>query len=283
MVGTQKITTHLWFNGNAEEAVEFYTSVFADSRITNVARWGEGGPGRRATSSTSPSSWRARPFIALNGGPQFTFSPAMSLFVSCESQAEVDELWDEAPGGRRQTQRVRVARRPLWRFLAGRAVGADRIDERSRPEGVRTRRAGHDAHAEDRHRQSAAGAPGRVAADHTEAPMKYMLMMNVPGGGPYQIAELACGGYRGTHRVHAGLRRETLRCRRAGRGRGSERAGPGEARASGRRRGTDHRRRVPGIERVPCRLLDRGCRHAGACLRRSRQKPPLLPARAASR
>ena len=99
MVGTQKITTHLWFNGNAEEAVEFYTSVFADSRITNVARWGEGGPGRQGDVMNIAFELAGQSFMALNGGPQFTFSPAMSLFVSCESQAEVDELWEKLLAG----------------------------------------------------------------------------------------------------------------------------------------------------------------------------------------
>ena len=92
MVRTQKITTHLWFNGNAEEAVEFYTSVFADSRITNVARWGEGGPGPQGAVINIAFELAGQAFIALNGGPQFKFTPAMSLFVSCESLAEVDVL-----------------------------------------------------------------------------------------------------------------------------------------------------------------------------------------------
>ena len=99
MAHTQKITTHLWFNGNAEEAVEFYTSVFADSRITNVARWGEGGPAPQGAVMNIAFELAGQSFIALNGGPQFTFSPAMSLFVSCESQAEVDELWTRLLAG----------------------------------------------------------------------------------------------------------------------------------------------------------------------------------------
>ena len=99
MVGTQKITTHLWFNGNAEEAVEFYTSIFADSRITKVARWGEGGPGPQGAVLSIAFELAGQAFLALNGGPQFRFSPAMSLFVSCESQAEVDELWERLLAG----------------------------------------------------------------------------------------------------------------------------------------------------------------------------------------
>jgi predicted 3-demethylubiquinone-9 3-methyltransferase (glyoxalase superfamily) len=90
---TQKITTYLWFNGNAEEAVEFYCSVFPDSRVTNVARWGEGGPGPQGAVMNIAYELAGQSFIALNGGPQYTFTPAISLFVSCESQAEVDDLW----------------------------------------------------------------------------------------------------------------------------------------------------------------------------------------------
>jgi predicted 3-demethylubiquinone-9 3-methyltransferase (glyoxalase superfamily) len=93
MSRTQKITTYLWFNGNAEEAVEFYTSVFPDSRVTQVARWGEGGPGPQGTVMNIAFELAGQAFIALNGGPQFAFTPAISLFVSCESQPEVDRLW----------------------------------------------------------------------------------------------------------------------------------------------------------------------------------------------
>jgi predicted 3-demethylubiquinone-9 3-methyltransferase (glyoxalase superfamily) len=99
MSRTQKITTYLWFNGNAEEAVEFYTSVFPDSRVTKVARWGEGGPGPQGTILNIAFELAGQAFIALNGGPQFTFTPAISLFVSCESQAEVDELWAKLLAG----------------------------------------------------------------------------------------------------------------------------------------------------------------------------------------
>ena len=99
MSSHQKITTYLWFNGNAEEAVEFYTSVFADSRVTDVARWGEGGPGPQGTVMNIAFELAGQRFIALNGGPQFPFTPAISLFVSCESQAEVDALWTKLLAG----------------------------------------------------------------------------------------------------------------------------------------------------------------------------------------
>jgi predicted 3-demethylubiquinone-9 3-methyltransferase (glyoxalase superfamily) len=99
MSTAQKITTYLWFNGNAEEAVEFYTSIFRDSRVTRIARWGEGGPGPKGSVMNIAFELAGQGFIALNGGPQFAFTPAISLFVSCESQAEVDDLWTKLLAG----------------------------------------------------------------------------------------------------------------------------------------------------------------------------------------
>jgi predicted 3-demethylubiquinone-9 3-methyltransferase (glyoxalase superfamily) len=99
MSRTQKITTYLWFNGNAEEAVEFYTSIFRDSRVTHIARWGEGGPGPEGSVMNIAFDLAGQGFIALNGGPQFAFTPAISLFVACESQAEVDDLWTKLLAG----------------------------------------------------------------------------------------------------------------------------------------------------------------------------------------
>lgn len=99
MAGIQKITPYLWFNGNAEAAVEFYTSVFPESRVTKIARWGEGGPGPEGTVMSIAFELAGQGFFALNGGPQFTFTPAVSLFVSCESQAEVDDLWQKLLAG----------------------------------------------------------------------------------------------------------------------------------------------------------------------------------------
>jgi predicted 3-demethylubiquinone-9 3-methyltransferase (glyoxalase superfamily) len=93
MARTQKITTHLWFNGNAEAAVAFYTSVFPDLKVTNIARWGEGGPGPQGTVLNISFEMAGQSFLALNGGPQYPFTPAISLFVTCESQTDVDDLW----------------------------------------------------------------------------------------------------------------------------------------------------------------------------------------------
>lgn len=97
-----KITPYLWFDGNAEEAVEHYTSLFPSSRVTKVARWGKGGPGKEGSVMNIAFELDGQQFIALNGGPQFKFTPAISLFVSCDSQEEVDTLWSRflAAGGK---------------------------------------------------------------------------------------------------------------------------------------------------------------------------------------
>ena len=93
MARTQKITTHLWFNGTAEAAVDFYSSVFPDLKVTNIARWGDGGPGPQGAVLNIAFEMAGQSFLALNGGPQYPFTPAISLFVTCESQADVDDLW----------------------------------------------------------------------------------------------------------------------------------------------------------------------------------------------
>jgi predicted 3-demethylubiquinone-9 3-methyltransferase (glyoxalase superfamily) len=95
---TQKITTYLWFDGNAEEAVEHYTSIFPRSNVTQIARWGEGGPGKPGSVMNIVFELDGQAFIALNGGPHFKFTPAISLFVSCESQEEVDRYWQKFLG-----------------------------------------------------------------------------------------------------------------------------------------------------------------------------------------
>ena len=91
----QKINPFLWFDGKAEEAANFYTSIFKNSKILNTARYGEAGPGPKGTVMTVTFQLEGQKFMALNGGPQFTFSPAISFFVDCEKQAEVDELWEK--------------------------------------------------------------------------------------------------------------------------------------------------------------------------------------------
>src|SRR5580700_2805577 len=95
----QKITPFLWFDSNAEEAANFYTSIFKNSKILNVARYGEAGPGPKGSAMTVTFELEGQQFIGLNGGPHYTFSPAISFFVNCETQAEVAELWEKLTAG----------------------------------------------------------------------------------------------------------------------------------------------------------------------------------------
>lgn len=95
----RKITPYLWFDGNAEEAATFYTGIFPDSRVTHVVRWGEGGPYPAGTALNVVFELAGQTLIGLNGGPRYRHSPAFSLFVSCEDQAEVDVLWEKLLAG----------------------------------------------------------------------------------------------------------------------------------------------------------------------------------------
>ncbi|RYZ13543.1 MAG: VOC family protein [Myxococcaceae bacterium] len=102
MTEAPKIVTTLWFNFNAEEAVGFYTSLFKDSKVLAVTRYTEAGPGPAGSVLTCEFQLAGQRFIALNGGPEFPFTGAISLTVNCETQGEVDELWNKltANGGR---------------------------------------------------------------------------------------------------------------------------------------------------------------------------------------
>jgi predicted 3-demethylubiquinone-9 3-methyltransferase (glyoxalase superfamily) len=99
----QKITPFLWFNDQAEEAMNFYTSIFKNSRKGRIARYGEAGPGPKGSVMSAIFELDGQEFYALNGGPHFTFSPAISFFVKCETQQEVDEFWEKlSAGGEKQ-------------------------------------------------------------------------------------------------------------------------------------------------------------------------------------
>jgi len=94
-----KITTFLTFEDQAEEAVELYTSIFENSRIVSTRRYGDAGPGPKGSLMTASFELEGREFMALNGGSSFNFSQGISLFVSCETQDEVDELWEKLSEG----------------------------------------------------------------------------------------------------------------------------------------------------------------------------------------
>jgi len=101
---SQRITPFLWFDMNAEEAVAFYTSIFKDSRVGAVSRYGEGAPVPKGTVMTIAFELAGQQFMALNGGPHFKFTEAVSFVIKCDSQAEIDEYWDKltANGGKPQ-------------------------------------------------------------------------------------------------------------------------------------------------------------------------------------
>jgi len=99
MASKQKITTFLWFDNNAQEAMEFYTSVFKNSKIGNVSRYGEAGPGANGTVMVGSFELEGQQFTALNGGPRFKFSEAISLVINCETQEEVDYFWEKLSAG----------------------------------------------------------------------------------------------------------------------------------------------------------------------------------------
>jgi predicted 3-demethylubiquinone-9 3-methyltransferase (glyoxalase superfamily) len=95
----QKIVPFLWFDDQAEDAMEFYLSIFPDSRVVAVSRAGEAGPGGQGKVMTATFQLAGQQFMALNGGPQFKFTEAISLFVNCETQEEVDRLWEQLSAG----------------------------------------------------------------------------------------------------------------------------------------------------------------------------------------
>jgi predicted 3-demethylubiquinone-9 3-methyltransferase (glyoxalase superfamily) len=91
----QKITPFLWFDKEAEEAANLYVSVFKNSKIVSVSRYGAAGPGQPGSVMSVTFELEGQAFYALNGGPLYTFTPAISLFVNCETQEEVDTLWEK--------------------------------------------------------------------------------------------------------------------------------------------------------------------------------------------
>jgi len=100
----QKITPFLWFDNNAEEAVQFYTSIFKDSKVLATARYGDTGPGPKGSVMTMKFQLNGQEFAALNGGPTFKFTEAVSFVVNCENQEEIDTLWEKLSAGGKEVQ-----------------------------------------------------------------------------------------------------------------------------------------------------------------------------------
>jgi predicted 3-demethylubiquinone-9 3-methyltransferase (glyoxalase superfamily) len=103
-IASQKITPFLWFENQAEDAVNFYTSIFKNSRILTVNRYGEGGPAPKGSVMTIAFELEGQKFTALNGGPQFKFTEAISFVVNCETQDEVDHFWNRLTEGGQEIQ-----------------------------------------------------------------------------------------------------------------------------------------------------------------------------------
>ena len=100
----QKITPFLWFDGKAEEAMNFYTSIFKNSKTGSIQRYGEAGPGPRGSVMTAEFELDGQAFMALNGGPLFKFNESISFFVNCETQEEVDYSWEKLSGGGQESR-----------------------------------------------------------------------------------------------------------------------------------------------------------------------------------
>jgi predicted 3-demethylubiquinone-9 3-methyltransferase (glyoxalase superfamily) len=94
-----KITPFLWFDNTAEEAIKFYTSIFKNSKVGNVTRYGDAGPGPKGSVMSATFEIEGQEFMVLNGGPHFKFTEAISMFVSVDTQQEVDELWEKLSAG----------------------------------------------------------------------------------------------------------------------------------------------------------------------------------------
>lgn len=99
-----KITPFLWFDNNAEEAMNFYVSIFNNSKVLGVSRYGDAGPGPKGAVMTASFQLDGQEFLALNGGPQFKFTEAISFVVNCETQEEIDEYWNKLSAGGQEIQ-----------------------------------------------------------------------------------------------------------------------------------------------------------------------------------
>ena len=148
----QRITTNLWFDTEAEEAADFYVSVFKNSRIVSVANYTDAGPRPADMVMVVEFELDGQRFVGINGGPEFKFDEAMSLQVNCEDQDEIDYYWERLTDGR-PGRAVRLAEGPLRRVLAGHADRHGRALRRPGQGAGRARDAGDVRNEEDRHRR----------------------------------------------------------------------------------------------------------------------------------
>ena len=141
----KKITPFLWFDDKAEEAMNFYVSIFKNSKVGSVTRYGEAGPGPKGTVMTATFELDGQGFIALNGGPHFKFTEAISFSVDCKTQEEVDELWEKL-SARRTKITMRLAQRQIWFVMANRSNCLGRV---ARKQGCQEIKEGHGGDAQN--------------------------------------------------------------------------------------------------------------------------------------
>ncbi len=160
-----KITPFLWFDGNAEEAANFYVSVFENAKILSVSRYGEDSPGTAGTVMTVSFELDGQEFIALNGGPEYTFTPAVSFSIDCKTQAEVDRFWERLCEGGRPMQCGWLQDKYGLSWQVVPSVLPRAAARRRRGQGGR-RHAGHARDDEARHRGAAGGVrPGLTVSE----------------------------------------------------------------------------------------------------------------------
>ena len=122
----QKITPFLWFDTQAEEAMNFYLSVFKNSKVLSCSRYGDAGPGPKGAVMVAKFQLDGQDFMALNGGPGFKFTEAISLLVTCETQEEINEKWEKLSGGRSEIT-VRLVERQVRLVVASCSADSRRI------------------------------------------------------------------------------------------------------------------------------------------------------------
>ncbi len=152
----QKITPFLWFDNNLEEAMNFYVSIFKNSKIVSVSRYGEAGPGAKGAVMGATFELDGQRFLALNGGPHFTFTPAISMFVNCETQDEIDDLWEKLSAGGEKS-RCGWLKDKFGLSWQNRSLGPRRHAARQESSEIKKHHASDAANEQTRHRKIATG------------------------------------------------------------------------------------------------------------------------------
>jgi predicted 3-demethylubiquinone-9 3-methyltransferase (glyoxalase superfamily) len=130
MTKPTRISTCLWFDRDGEHAAQLYVSLFGNSRITAISRYGKGAPLPEGTALLVEFMFDGVPFRALNGGPHFKLTEAVSLSVGCDMQSEIDQLWPALTANGEGGIALRLIEGPLWAFVGNRTIENGRVDDR---------------------------------------------------------------------------------------------------------------------------------------------------------